>query len=77
MYTEDTYGTSNSKGVQLDTGKNHKDSKSNKEHCKGKNTRYKCFCDECKSLPMVATQTVVILSEAQLGTTSLSLPDWA
>ena len=70
-------GKTNSKGVQSGIGRNHKDRQSNKEDCKRKNTSFKCFCDKCKSLPMFATRTVVILPDVESGTTSLSLPDWA
>jgi hypothetical protein len=42
-----------------------------------RNINIKCLYDKCKSLPMFATQTVVILPEEELGTTSLSLPNWA
>jgi hypothetical protein len=70
-------GKTKSKGVQSGTGKNHKDRQSNKEDCKRKYTSFKCFCDKCKSLPMFAIQIVVILPEAESGTSSPSPPEWA
>jgi hypothetical protein len=48
-----------------------------KKTVKEKNTSFKWFCDKCKSLTMFATQAVVILPEAESGTTPPPLPDWA